>query len=195
MVVSDDGTETFAYGGLIMNGYDLFTPQRKKPREFWEPEQYRDFFVGGATPAYQPTPMGAPPPAPYQTPPLDVPELQEQALAPLRGEYQRALTGLESRLSKRGMGRSGALGAGEADLLREYLTRAGAVSGDITMRAAELGLSKEQLELQRQLGFGELGLKERALSQEDRQFEKQMELQWAEQGLNRLGFGMVYFKP
>lgn len=146
-----------------------------KVKEFWETDAWRKYLT-------QPS-GGAP-----TVPGVSTGELQAGAIGPLRAEYKRAIPGIESRISKRMMGRSGAYVAAEQGALRDFLTRAGAISADVTLRggqlqieAAKLGLTSEQF--QKRLESEERRERER-LNWEKKRFERGLtseERRWMEE--------------
>jgi hypothetical protein len=214
-----------------------------KAKEFWETDEWKKYLMQGAVP----TPVTG-------MPKINAGEITAQAIQPITAAYKKQIPVIESRVSKRGMGRSGAYVAAETEALQNYLTQVAGTSGDIALQSAQLqldaakaGMSQQQYKeslmwekqkksmeqtiaeretvlaeestaeqqgLAREMaekGWGftqqeldlrmkELGMtseqfnatldwqKEtfgRTFSFEEMKFEKQLELEWADQGLNQ----------
>jgi len=112
-----------------------------KPQEFWETDQWRNYFT---EPDFEQERPPVPTPT-WEAPDIDVAKLTEQAIGPMRREYEKGLEGIASRLSKRRMGESGAYGVAETESLKDFLAQVGAVSSDIALRGGELELKAAQL--------------------------------------------------
>lgn len=145
----------------------LFNQPQKRKKEFWEPEDAQSYFAGGGAP--QPSPTSEIP-DPYQAPDLDVTALQAQMIAPARREYLREVPRIEARLAKRKMGRSGDYMRKEYDALYNYLLGIGGPSADIALRAEELKQSGVQFEQQLELGWAQQGLSEQEIADKKEMF-------------------------
>jgi len=141
-------------------------PLKKKPQEFWEGDDWRNYFTD---PDYQ---AGQQPFPDQQPPAFDVGQLTEQAIGPMRLEYERGLEGMASRLSKRRMGESGAYGVAENEALRNFLAQVGAVSSDITMRGAEFGLKERAERHRHEEELGRQGLTQQEIDNEMIRFDQ-----------------------
>lgn len=110
-----------------------------RPRQFWERPE-----IGGY-------PGAQPPPTPYELPEFDIAGMVQQGIAPVERAYGRGIEGIQSRLSKRRLGESGAYVQEELDAFEGYMKKIGAFAPDlplktaqVQMEAARLGMTQDQ---------------------------------------------------
>lgn len=163
---------------------------QKKTREFWETDDWKKFFAP-ETPS-----KGMPG---YTLPEFDVGEMQQKAIAPIQRAYREEIPRIESRLSKRKMGRSGAWFRKELKALEKYGTDVGVTAADYPLRvealrleAARHGLTAEQFEktlaFQKEQYRGDIGKWLREQEYRETTTERELDLEAEKLGMTREQF-------